>query len=304
MATKTIQFNANDIDVNRRFIYELYQQNQGGAKIFELTGQPAPMQRFKPYEDIPDTSSIVWQGGKVRPTDKAERPPGRYIIRYYDGCDSIFVDEQPKEKAILDGYRANTKTIFLQNGYLDVMGWDTMKKWYLDWCSYNSESPYRLPAVRIIFRPVDEALATEKKAASLDKVFEAMTLAKNAKDDQVKIHAAFLGVSFIDSMAQTPRELKHIKTDYLEKAKENPELFINSYSDKIMKVKYWITEALNSGAISHTKVPNKLSWGQSGSVICDCTGLITMDSLKDRLIEFHESELGDEFKVQLKALYK
>ena len=54
-----------------------------------VTKRAVPHKKFKPFQNMVFTSQVVWKGQ-------------RRMLRYYDGCTSIFQDKQPKDKETID----------------------------------------------------------------------------------------------------------------------------------------------------------------------------------------------------------
>ncbi|WP_205105344.1 hypothetical protein, partial [Sutterella massiliensis] len=85
---------------------------------------------FKPLQNLVMTSQIVWNNGRVG-------------IRYYDGCESIFVSQQPKEKDVIDQLIQTTRKRNFLNGKMIVEGYEKQLLLYLSICSWNSDSMFR-----------------------------------------------------------------------------------------------------------------------------------------------------------------
>src|ERR1700742_453685 len=73
-------------DPKKKYMFELATENDPRElPIMVVQNNKAtvdPHRRFKPYLNIVFTSQVVWKGE-------------RRNLRYYDGCTSIFQDEQP-----------------------------------------------------------------------------------------------------------------------------------------------------------------------------------------------------------------
>lgn len=80
-----------EFDPQKKYVFQLAAENMVTEKpvIDARTNRPLPHKKYKPYQNLIMTSQIVWKNGRVG-------------IRYYDGCESIFVSEQPKEKDVID----------------------------------------------------------------------------------------------------------------------------------------------------------------------------------------------------------
>ena len=106
---------AQTFDPEKKYVFELAEENpEREMPVVMVQGQRsqlAPHKKYKPWQNVVLTSQIVWKGQ-------------RRMVRYYDGCDSIFVDEQPKEKDTIDQYiKQSAKRIFA-DGKISVMGYE------------------------------------------------------------------------------------------------------------------------------------------------------------------------------------
>ena len=133
---------AMEFDHLRKYMFELATPNlEREMGILEVDGQKSrmiPTPKFKPYLNIVLTSQIIWKGQ-------------RRIIRYYDGCTSIFADEQPKDKEEISEYIKTTKPRAFLEGKFGAFGDERMLLMYLNICSWNAESPFRTRSANAIF---------------------------------------------------------------------------------------------------------------------------------------------------------
>jgi len=80
-----------EFEQGKKYMFELAEQVplRENAVVDMVTKRNIPHKKFKPFQNLVFTSQIVWNGGRVN-------------IRYYDGCESIFVSDQPKDKDVVD----------------------------------------------------------------------------------------------------------------------------------------------------------------------------------------------------------
>jgi len=281
-----------EFDPDKRYVFQLAEENrQRGALIWDMReNRQVPERKFRPFHNIVYTSQIVWN-------------KQRRNIRYYDGCTSLFVEEQPKDKEAIDQLIRSTRRRNFEHGMIAVYGDERMLLLYLMICSWNVESPFRTRTANQIFRPLDENRKATQEAARLDKIDEAMGLAKDASEIKMRIHANYLDIPTIDEMTGNELSEKALKTEYRKYAINNPEKFIESYGDKTIELKYYIDKAIQQGIINYTTTPNKATW-QNGNVICDISGLRSAEGAAAKLLELSQLEEGEEFVLQLKAIFK
>lgn len=249
-----------------------------------------PHQRFKPWQNLVLTSQVVWNGQ-------------RRNLRYYDGCVSIFQDEQPKEKELIDQVIKQTKQRAFLEGRIHITGDERMLLLYMTICSWNGESEFRTRTADVIFVPVNRSKRVNQTTEKLDRMMEALKLAKEASDKKMLIHAAFLGIPDKDYDSGNPIEIDETRIMYREEAQRNPATFIESYGNKAIETDYYIKKALAEGVIGNKFNPNKATWGKNNTEICDISGLRSHEAIAQRLLEFSQLSEGEEFAIQLKALY-
>lgn len=289
-------------DINTKYAYVLPEKNEKRNNVYDEKGRARPEPEYKPRMNLLLRSSIIWPGGKD-PFSGKERAKGRYPIRYYDGCSTLFIDDQPKDKETIDQFVNNTRELFFLNGHLYCYGYDTMLKNYLDWCSWNGNSSYRVPTIDIKFKALDSEKQSQLESDNLDKMEEAMKLAKMANVNKMKMHCKYLGVWLEDIVTNIPLTDAAIRTAYRKKAQEDPSAFVATYNDESIQVTAWIETAMETGEISTTLIPNRAVWSKKGAEICDISGLKSKESIVNKLVEVAQSQGDEEFKSQLRGLY-
>lgn len=283
-----------EYDTERKYMFELVQTNlereQGIYQIHNNRATPMPHQKHTPQRNIVFSSQIVWNGARTN-------------IRYYDGCDSIFVSEQPKEKEVIDQLKAQTQPRFFLDGKFGIHGDERMMLMFLEMCSWNVESPFRTRTATAIFVPINNEKKIIAESDKLDMIEKAMQLAKEAKSQKMLIHASYLGISMKDFDSDNDRTEQEIRIEYRKKASQDPVGFVNSYGDKTIETRYYIQQALLKGLISNKFNRNKATWGSNNTEICDISGLSSHEAIAEKLLEFSQLEEGVEFEIQLKALF-
>ncbi len=294
---------ATDIDINTKYVYHMYNKNEKRGRVFDEHGTPRGEPEYPPRRNVLLRSSILWPGGKD-PFSGKERAKGKHLIRYYDGCTTLFVDEQPREKDIIEQLVSNTREVVLLGGYASVYGYDTMLKMYMDWCSYNVNSPYKVPTVENIFVLLDNDKKAKEEEIRLDKIEEATKMAKDASEKKMMIHAKYLGIPFRDMITGNELSPSAIRTAYRKIAMDDPARFIMSYNDKSIQVATYVQTAMETGEISTNLIPNKAVWRSGQSEICDISGIKSQEGVVAKLVEFSQGEDGGSFYDQLRALYQ
>lgn len=290
--SKEHQFLLLDFDPDIKYMFELAEPNlERELPIIDVREKrPVPHQKFKPYQNIVLTSQIVWNGSRVN-------------IRYYDGCDSIFVSQQPKEKDVIDQFIKQTRVRAFLEGKFGANGDEKQLLRYLTICSWNGLSEFRTRSANSIFIPLDKGKQALAEASKLDQTETALSYAKEASETKMLIHANYLGIATVDSDSGNELTPKEIRIEYRKRALRDSAYFIESYGNKNIETKYYIDKALEKGLINNKFNPNKATWQKSNSVICDISGLKTNEAIAVKLFEFSSTEEGEEFKIQLAALF-
>ena len=283
---------AQEFDPFKKYMFELADRNieRELPVINMVTKRPEPHKPFKPFQNIVFTSQIVWNGQ-------------RRVIRYYDGCTTIFVDEQPKDKDTIDQFIKQTAQRNFLEGKFGANGDERMLLLYLNICSWNADSPFRTKSANAIFVPVNADKRATAESLKLDETEQALELAKNASVSKMMIHAEYLDIPVEDFDSGNELSEKEIRIAYRKEALRNSAAFISSFGNKSLETKYYIKKAYNSGVITSKNNPNKVQWNSSGKEICDISGLKSPEAICEKIFEFSQLEEGAEFEIQLKALY-
>lgn len=291
-------------DTQKKYMFELVTKNpERELPVINMaTKRPMAHVEFKPYQNMVLTSQIVWNGKGIL-SDKVWN--GRRMLRYYDGCESIFVDEQPKDKDTIEQLikQTDTNKYAFRDGKFGAYGDERMLLLYLFICSWNNESPFRTRTAQGIFVPSNKDKQATLESMKLDMIEEALAYAREASETKMMIHANYLGVPMTDWDSGNELTTREIRTAYRMKAREDAKLFIDSYGDKTIETRYYIDRALQEGLIDVKTNPNVAAWKGSGSKICDISGLKSNEAIGDRLLENSQTEEGNEFTVQLRAIY-
>lgn len=293
---KSNEYNAltMEFDPGIKYMFNLAEKNLPRENpIMEVNNKkvtPIPHQEFRPFQNIVYTSNIIWNNSRT-------------VIRYYDGCDTLFVANQPKEKDVIDQMIKQTAKRRFLEGKFGCFGDERMLLLYMHICSWNTESPFRTRNANQIFVAVDKMKITTAESNKLDLMEKAWGFAKEASETKMLIHANFLGIPTMDYDSGNNLTEAEIRVAYRKEASRNPAAFIESYGNKNIEIKYYIDKALKEGLINNKINANKAAWGSSNTEICDISGLKSLESIGERLFEFSQSDEGQEFLIQLKSIF-
>ncbi len=289
---------SQEFDPKKRYMYELSDVVPERTHPVILTTNSGrsnialPQRKFPASRNIILTSQIIWKGQ-------------RRIVRYYDGCTTIFADKQPQDKDTIQQLIAQThknKYKFLE-GKFGAFGYERMLLLYLNICSWNTLSPFRTPSADHVFKSLDTEVIANETMSKIDLIEKALKLAREATETKMKIHANFLGIPLTDWDSGNDLTETEIRAKYREQASKEPQRFIETYGNRAIEIQYYVDDCLKKGTISTKAIPNKATWGSKNTVICDISGLQSFESISQKLFEFSQTEEGADFLIQLKAIY-
>lgn len=288
------QYLAMEFEIGKRYVFELSQKNPPREippyEVRDNRSFPMKESPFIKRRNIVYTSQIVWNGQRT-------------IIRYYDGCDTLFTSQQPKEKELIDSLIAQTKRRAFTDGKFMCNGDERMLLLYLYICSWNAESPFRTSTADQIFVAVDKAKAVREEEQKYNLIEEALKLAKEATEKKMRIHAAYLGISDKDEDSNNELLPEEIRVLYRKAAINDPSTFKKSFGDKTIEIKYFINRAWAEGFLNNKMNPNKVTMGKNNMEVCDISGLKSSEAICQKIFEHGQTEEGSEFVLQLQAIY-
>lgn len=291
-------------DPKRKYMFELAVKNpeREHPVINMVTKRPAQHQDFPPYRNIVLTSQVVWNGKGILSNNVWT---GRRMLRYYDGCETIFQDEQPKEKETIEQLIKQTdySKYAFRDGRFGCYGDERMLLLYLFICSWNGDSEFRTRTAQAIFITSDKTKQAQIDADNIDAVEEALRLAREATEDKMNIHSHFLGIPTTDWDSGNELSPKEMRTAYRKRAREDAKYFIETFGNRAIETRYYIDKALMEGLIDYKSNSNKALWKQSGAEICEISGLKSHEAVADKLFEHSQTSDGSEFQIQVKAIY-
>jgi hypothetical protein len=202
-----------------------------------------------------DCTDDVWNPEKKR----MER------IRLLRGFPSIYIEDQ---KQLTEDYiRTNKRSLTFQRRVLRLPSYDTAALEFLEKCNANLDNPHRKGYKRNTFfewNPMRQAeLDRQKRMARI----EAIKMASSASEEEMKRHANYLGLSFIDEMgfAKSPDALRN---DYELYAEMQPNKFVRSFGSKEVEVAFFVRKAIVDNKIDLTSRPGSAYWAADGGFIC------------------------------------
>ena len=185
------------------------------------------------------------------------------IIRYVKGEASIFADEQSSNEFLkTERIEFNGK----HYGVLTVPKENTQLLQFLAMTDYNAAKEGRDTTKRALFRHVDEIAIYENQLETEILTDKAKSLALNCNHDEMMS----LAMGMEPPVKIDGREEKAIRWDLLQRAKANPQGFIDTVNDPITSKKATLRKAEDMGIIKRTN--NSLSWANNQAFLIVPTG--------------------------------
>lgn len=216
-------------------------------------------------------------------------------IRYLEGVSTIFEDEQEHLSDFKKRQRPEIKFI---NGVLVVPSNRTSLLKFLLVSNMNESNKNPIAGTRKIYRVLDFQAQEDQAITKAEARMEAMKMAMEAPIETMIPHAQYVGVKFKNSYGEE-RGDKAIRVDYLDFADKNPDAFMKSYNNPLVKVEYAIRKAVSLSLINLDAIKGQAIWGDTKKFIAQIP--VNKDPIK-HLSEFSLTDAGKDFYAQLKSI--
>jgi endo-1,4-beta-mannosidase len=218
-------------------------------------------------------------------------------IRYLEGVNTIWVDEQEK---LSDAKKRQRPEIRFVWGRLRVPAQKTALVHFLNVTNMNKANPHRLPESRGIFKLVDEEAIEQANYKKFESEMNATELAKTAPYDIMLPHAKFLGINVKDKEGNFVSEMA-LRPLYYNIANKMSDTFIKTYNNPTVLSKFIIDRAVEKNIINFTHVKGQAVWSETKTFIVQIP-----DGKKpaEFVSEFCLTEKGRDFYIELKSMVK
>ena len=218
-------------------------------------------------------------------------------IRYLEGVNTIWVDEQEK---LSDNKKKQRPELRFVWGKMRVPAQKTALIHFLNVTNMNKANPHRLPESRAIFKLVDDEAIEQANYKKFESEMNATELAKAAPYDIMLPHAKFLGINVKDKEGNFVSEIA-LRPLYYNIANKMADTFIKTYNNPSVLSKFIIDRAVERNIISLTHVKGQAVWSETKTFICQIP-----DGKKpaEFLAEFCLTEKGRDFYVEIKSMVK
>lgn len=216
-------------------------------------------------------------------------------IRYLEGVSTIWEEEQ---NHLSDAKKNQRPDIRFVKGFLRVPSNKPSLYEFLTNSNMFDKKTNRMSGSRAIYTMLDFEAQEEKEIVKTERRMEAMKIAMDSPDEVMIPHAKYLGVKFVNSYG-VERSNRAIKMDYIGVADRNPETFIKTYNNPLVKVQYLVSKAIQTNIIDISSMKGQASWGDTKKFIAQIPD--NKDALTF-LSEYSLTEKGKDFYAQLKTL--
>jgi hypothetical protein len=216
-------------------------------------------------------------------------------IRYLEGVSTIYEDEQDHLSESKQRQRPDIRFV---NGFLKVPANKPSLLEFLQKSNMFDKKKNRMMGTSPVYTLLDFEAQENKEVENTERRMDAMKMAMDAPEEIMVPHAKFLGIKFIN-VHGVERALRAIRVDYLNFADKNPETFIKSYNNPLVKVNFIVSNACKIGMIDIGSIKGQALWGDTKKFIAqipDGKDPVTF------LSEFSLTEKGKDFFTQLKTM--
>lgn len=214
---------------------------------------------------IPGQDHVIDPRGITKDNPQGNGPE---MIRLISGVTTIWAKEQ---KDISPDYiKKNVRTIHFPRGtkFITIPTWDKAALEFMKVCRHNIENPNRISGSKLEFFEYDpkKAAMAQYKKELLE--LEMITKAKDCPEADMKKHAAFLGIAFVDEIGRLKEETM-LRTEYMLAAKRDPQTFEKTFGSKQVDIQYKVRAAILDSKIDIGRGDGKVYWGKGGGLICN-----------------------------------
>lgn len=227
-------------------------------------------------------------------TGKVER------IRLLAGVDTIWLKEQ---KEITPEYaRKNARDIKFPRGVkiLRVKKVDHTLIEYLRLTNSNVGNKNRVAASRFEIYEYDSAVAEKEAFLKEEFEFEVALMAREVPMEEMRKHAAFLGIRLISDIGE-PKTEQGIRREYVMYAKRNPHHFKRTLKTEETELSWLVRKGIAESLIDVGTEPGRVIWANGGGVICAIPQGANPQEYLTELATTNNME-GREFKERLKKV--
>lgn len=216
-------------------------------------------------------------------------------IRYLEGVGTIFEDEQ---EHLSESKKKQKPEIRFVRGILRVPSNKTSLLKFLMSSNMFDKKKKRMDHILPLYTILNFEEQEQKEINDAEIRMDAMKMAMDAPSDILVPHCQYLGIRLKNQYGEERSE-KGLRVDYLNFADKNPDTFIKTYNNPLVKIEFAIKNAVTLNLINLNSVKGQAIWGDTKKFIAQIPD--RKDPVK-HLSEFALSDAGKEFYSQLKSM--
>lgn len=222
-------------------------------------------------------------------------------IRLLSGINTIWLKEQ---KDITENYvKQNMRSIEFPRGVKirRVAAHDKTMLEFMRLSNSNVGNPHRVKSSKFEFYEYDSSMAEKESLEKEEFELEMAILAKQAKPDEMRKHAAFLGIRMLNDITGEKKSEEGVRREYVIYAKRNPKYFKETLSSPQIEISWLVKRAIGESLIEIGREPGKIFWANGGGMI----GVYPQGESPENILvqlALTNSEDGKRFKEQLKQV--
>ena len=280
-------------------------------KKSSLNRKVAGVVDYKDGKKMPEKNIYVFKlvdnakkGGVYIPNiDDVWNPETQQVerARLLSGVQSIWMKDQ--EKLTADYVKMNGRSIAFPRGHkmIQVAAHDKTMLQFLRLCNSNIGNPHRVKlSNKFEFYEYDPAIADKENLSRELFEIEQVNVARQEKFENMKKHAAFLGIRLRDDDGFEKTE-EGLRADYMIYAKRNPQYFKDTLGTKQVETSWLIKKGIQDSKIEVGREPGKVYWANGGGFICAVPQSMNVEQYLLELA-LTPNEDGIKFKEQLQRL--
>ena len=124
----------------------------------------------------------------------------------------------------------------------------------------------RIGGTRFEIYEYDSAMAEKEAFEKESQEIDMIMLAKDAKSEDMRKHAAFLGIRMITDLGE-PKSDDGVRKEYVIAAKRNPVYFKQTINTPQIEISWLVKKAIGESLIEIGREPGKIYWANGGGMI-------------------------------------
>lgn len=221
-------------------------------------------------------------------------------VRLLAGVDTIWVKEQKDLTKEYISQNMVSLRFYRNQKMMRIAGHNHTALEFVRLTNSNVGNPLRTTGSRFEFYEYDFAAAEAEAFEKENFELEMALLAKQAKEEDMKKHAAFLGIRLINDIGEK-KSADGIRREYVMAAKRNPKYFQQTMKTEQIEISWLVRKAIADSLIEVGREPGKIFWARNGGMI----GVFAQtENPQDYLtnLAMTNTEEGKLFKEQLKQV--